>query len=99
MGLLNFVMKFIPNYAAVAATLHDLLKKGVESVWTDSHQIAFDELKSLLFQSPLLSFPNSKEQFRLSVDASYKGLGYMVYQIYQDGSKHVVRFGLKGSNR
>lgn len=46
--------------------------------------------------SPILAFPRFELEFRLAVDTSSKGIGYMLYQIHPDGNPRVVRFGSKG---
>lgn len=65
-------------------------------VWTNDQENAFKELKRLLQNSPILSFPRYDLKFRLAVDTSCHGLGYMLYQIHEGGSNRVVRFGSKG---
>lgn len=98
-GLFNWFRKFIPSFSTIAYPLNALLKKGVKFRWTKEHQSAFDTLKSLLVNSKALSFPRYDLEFRLAVDTSSKGVGYMLYQIHEDGNHRVVRFGSKGLNR
>lgn len=99
MSLFNWFRKFIHRFSDIAYPLNHLLKKGASFLWTTEHQRAFDNLKSALINSEALAFPDYKLEFRLAVDTSSKGLGYMLYQISPDGTRHVVRFGSKGLNR
>lgn len=96
LGLFNWFRKFIPNYSAVANPLNKLLKSNTKYNWTDEQQSASVELKRLLLQSPVLAFPRFDLEFRLAVDTSSKGIGYMLYQKHSDGTPRVVRFGSKG---
>ncbi|KAK3089628.1 hypothetical protein FSP39_005185 [Pinctada imbricata] len=99
MGLFNWFRKFIPNFSAIANPLNKLLRADVRFKWTNDQQIAFDNLKHGLLDSPILAFPRFDLEFRLAVDTSSKGLGYMLYQIHPDGEKRVVRFGSKGLSK
>jgi hypothetical protein len=44
-GMANFYHKFIPNFAAVAAPLNQLRRKGESFRWGPKQQTAFDALK------------------------------------------------------
>lgn len=96
MGLFNWFRKFIPNYSTIAQPILKLTKKNMKFVWTNDQENAFKELKRLLQNSPILNFPRYDLEFRLAVDTSCHGLGYMLYQIHEGGSNRVVRFGSKG---
>lgn len=96
LGLFNWFRKFIPNFSTVANPLNKLLKSNTRYIWTDEQQSAFQELKHLLLQSPVLAFPRFDIEFKLAVDTSSKGIGYMLYQKHSDGTPRVVRFGSKG---
>lgn len=100
LGMIGWFRKFINNFAGVADVLFGLLKKNVKFKWTDIHTCAFDTLKTLLKQSPALAFPRFDIPFRLAVDTSSRGLGYILFQVHpetkdSDGSPKVVRFGSK----
>lgn len=96
MRLFNWIRKFFPNYSTVAQPILKLTKKNMKFVWTNDKENAFKELKQLLQNSPILSFPCYDLDFRLAVDTSCNGLGYILYQIHEDGNNKVVRFGSKG---
>ena len=103
LGLVGWFRKFIPNFASVADPLYFLLKKGVRYTWTNEHQCAFEQLKSLLVSSPVLAFPQFDRQFRLGVDTSSRGIGFMLYQSQpnEEGTEEirVVRFGSKSLSK
>ncbi len=85
LGLFNWFRKYIPNYSAIASPLYYLLKKNVLYQWTTECDESFQKLKDTIVQSEALAFPNFNIEFRLAVDTSSKGIGYMLYQI-QDGN-------------
>lgn len=80
MGLFSWFRKFIPNYSAVAEPILKLTKKNTPFEWSNEQDTAFKDLKRLLQNSPVLSFPRYDLDFRLVVDTSCRGLGYMLYQ-------------------
>uniref|UniRef100_A0A0N5CAI6 RNA-directed DNA polymerase n=1 Tax=Strongyloides papillosus TaxID=174720 RepID=A0A0N5CAI6_STREA len=76
----NFFRRFIPNYAKRTEPLRHLLKKGVEYKWTVECRKAFDSLKQALSSSPVLSSPKETGEFILQTDASYLGIGAVLFQ-------------------
>ena len=105
MGTLNFFNRFIPNVSAVSYPINKLLKDGVPFEWKNEQQDAMDKLKQLLINSPVLAFPRYDLMFRLAVDTSSRGIGFMLYQIHpaedfppdtpEKERMRVVRFGSK----
>ena len=80
LGLFNFLSKFLPALATVAAPLRDLLRKGVPWVWTSSHDKAFCELKQLAAEAPCLSYFDPLIPTVITADASGFGLGGALLQ-------------------
>lgn len=101
LGLFNWFRKFIPNYSVAAQPLVHLTQKGVPFRWTEIHQTALDNLKTLLQNSRVLAFPNFDLTFYLAVDTCAKGIGYMLYQKPNGTSEdfRVIRFGSKSLSK
>ena len=59
----------------VAAPMTNLLKKGKKFIWDDQCQSAFEQLKAMLINQPVLRSPDYKKQFVLAVDACDTGIG------------------------
>lgn len=53
---------------------------------------AFDDLKSKLIRPPILTFPNFKKDFILTVDASNKGCGAVLSQLDNRGNDLPIQF-------
>lgn len=101
---MGWFRKNIPQFASAADPLYFLLKKDVQFRWAEDHKHSFDTLRDLLVNSPIFAYPQFDVQFRLSVDASSRGIGFMLYQLQHsehDDSKHmrVIRFGSKGLSK
>ena len=99
LGMFNWFRKYIPNYSAVSGPLHKLLKKKAHFIWSAECEQSFQTLKDSLLGSTALAFPRFDLEFRLAVDTSSKGIGYMLYQIHEDENPRVVRFGSKGLSK
>ena len=91
--LVGFYRAYVPNFSALAVPLTDLAKKGSPNVlqWSDTQQRAFETLKSLVCNPPVLKLPDVSKPFILQTDAACSGLGAILLQ-ESDGVKHPVAF-------
>ena len=60
--------------------------------WTAECQQAFEQLKQLCSQTPILAYANYEKPFKLHTDASKNGLGAVVYQKQDDGTDCVILY-------
>ena len=80
MGMINYVGKFLPNLAEIAAPLRSLLKKENEFVFQSPQSEAFEKLKTMITSPPILKFYNPNRPIRVRCDASENGLGALLEQ-------------------
>jgi hypothetical protein len=80
LGLANYFRKFISYYSEVAAPLTNLTKKSHVWAWTGKCQDAFDKLKQILTEAPLLITPDDSKTYCVVTDASDIGLGGVLLQ-------------------
>ena len=80
-GVVNFVSIFCPELQKLLKPLNELTKKGRPFIWGDKQQKAFDEIKSRLLKSPVLSMPDKKGRFLLYLDTSKCATGSALYQV------------------
>ena len=91
LGLTNHYCRFIKGYAKVANPLNALVsgdnanKKKAAVDWTDECQKAFEKLKTLCTDTPILAYANYKRPFQLQTDASDLGLSAVLYQKDDEG--------------
>ena len=77
-------------------------KKKAPVEWTKECQSAFEHLKQLCSQTPILAYANYQRPFKLHTDASENGLGAVLYQKQDDDTECVIAYAsrtLSKSNR
>uniref|UniRef100_A0A1X7SMY3 Reverse transcriptase domain-containing protein n=1 Tax=Amphimedon queenslandica TaxID=400682 RepID=A0A1X7SMY3_AMPQE len=94
LGLAGYYRRFIPNFSAIASPLSDLTKKMEPTAvkWTTSCDKAFNLLKDLLCQSPVLHSPDFSKEFILQTDASERGVGAVLSQLDNEGRDHPIAY-------
>lgn len=80
LGCCNYYRKYIKNYANITRPLSNLTKKEAIYIWTENCEEAFTILKKALTSEPLLIFPNFKEIFIVTCDASDVAIGAVLSQ-------------------
>lgn len=90
-GMITFLAMYIPKLQLLLKPLHPLSSKSASFKWTNEHQAAFDEIKSLLQRETVLSLPSSRGLYRLYCDSSYIGTGSMLCQV-QHGVEKILGF-------
>ena len=92
LGLASYYRRFVPGFSVVANPLFKLTRKNVDFCWSNTCQEAFDRLKQLLVNSPLLIFPDFSQGFVMETDASGVGLGAVLAQEGEDKTLHPVAY-------
>ena len=59
-------------------------------VWTSECQEAFEQLKKLCTEAPVLAYPDFTKPFKLHIDACNRGLGAILYQEQADGKEKPI---------
>ncbi|KAG8201852.1 hypothetical protein JTE90_027332 [Oedothorax gibbosus] len=67
LGMVTYLAKFLPNLSEITAEMRELCKKDVPFNWTAAHQSAFEHLKNLLKELPVLKIFNVNLTIVLSV--------------------------------
>lgn len=87
-GLVGYLHKFIPNLSQEAKPLRVLLEKDVQWHWDKPQEDAFQRLKQLVTEAPVLQYYNVKKPVVMQTDASKSGVGAALIQ-----DDHPVAFG------
>ena len=92
LGVINQMAKFIPNTAEITQPLRELLVQGNQWVWGEPQRTAFQKLKCLLTETPILALFTPDLETVVSADASGHGLGAVLLQKQPGGVTKPVAF-------
>ena len=100
LGFVGYYRRFIKGFSKIAKPLY-ALTKGLESqskrvaqgtmvMWGEEEQRAFNQLKQACITAPILGYPDYELPFILHTDSSTEGLGAVLYQKQQGGTKVIA---------
>lgn len=98
LGMVNFYRQFIPNCAEICKDLNDLLKSNIRYRWNETHEKAFQELKTRLMEPPVLHCPDYDQPMEIHTDASGHSLGAVLIQRI-DKKERVIAYASRALNR
>ena len=105
LGFMGYYCRFIPKFTQVAWPLHELTsgenvgKKKAAIKWDSRCQQAFDDLKKLCTTVPILAYADFSKPFKLHTDACGMGLGAVLYQTREDGTKAVIAYASRSLSK
>lgn len=79
-GMINYLRDFIPKMAERTSPLRELLKNNVLWEWNERHRLAFQELKQIIINPPVLAHFDDQKDIVLQCDASKDGVGCCLLQ-------------------
>ena len=92
LGSAQFCAKFIPRFSTISSPLWDLTCTGKSWKWGTKEEEAFEEIKKLLTNAPVMAYFAKDAKTRLVTDASPVGLGAVLEQQQEDGSYRPVYY-------
>ena len=78
--MVNFLSSFLPNMRHLLIPIYDLQKKAKKFKWTNEAEKAFNDIKELLVNPPVLKAPTPGGLFHLESDTSYEDVGGTLLQ-------------------
>ena len=84
LGLIGYYRKFVPHFADISRPLTKLMCHNVVFEWTDQCSKAFNHLRELLIEYPILRYPDPKQGYILYTDASGIGWSGVLTQEHMD---------------
>ena len=97
-GLVGHYRHFIKGFTNIVAPMYNLTsgenkdKKSEHLDLPPEACEAFDRLKAVCLQAPILAFPDFSKPFLLKMDASGKGLGAVLLQKQSNGRYHPIAY-------
>ncbi|KAL7290673.1 hypothetical protein TKK_0015430 [Trichogramma kaykai] len=91
LGMIGWYARFLKNLAEIRQPLTELTRKNVAWHWREEQQNAFEKLKKMLTEAPVLARPNHDLPFTLQTDASNFAIGAVLSQNI-DGEEHPIAY-------
>ena len=79
-GFVNYLSKFLPRLSDICEPLRKLMAKDVEWHWTDHQDQAFQRIRQLVTEAPVLKYYEPTKELTIQSDASQTGLGAVLTQ-------------------
>ena len=86
--MVNLLSSILPNLCRLLIPIYDLQKKAKRFKWTEEAKKAFNKIKKLLINPPVLKAPTPDGLFQLKSDTSREGVGGTLLQ--KQGDEWVV---------
>jgi hypothetical protein len=91
-GKINFLRRFIPNFAEIIKYITDMLKKDAEIKWIPEAKESFENIKQALIQAPVLINPNYSKEFLIFSFASEDTIVVVLLQRNDQGYEQPISF-------
>lgn len=91
LGAINFYGRFVRNLHELRHPMDQLLKKESKWRWTPECQRAFDQFKTVLQSSLLLTHYDPKLPIVVAADASSSGIGAVIFHQFPNGTMKAVQ--------
>ncbi|GFT25069.1 retrovirus-related Pol polyprotein from transposon 17.6 [Trichonephila clavipes] len=98
LGLTGYFRKYIKDYSKIAKPLSDLTRKENLFVFGTQQKEAFEKLKKIMFEGPILHLYKYGRKTELHTDACKQGYGAILLQEAEDGKLHPVYYMSKKTN-
>lgn len=99
LGMSGYYCSFCKKMSTVVSSLTSLLSPSKPFVWTLDCQHAFNSVKALLYDAPVLAAPDFSRPFKLEVDASAVVAGAVLLQEDACRNDHPVSYFLHKFNK
>jgi hypothetical protein len=92
LGKLNFLRRFVSNFAKLVKRITTMLKKGNEVRWTTELWAYFDQIKKALIETPMLISPDYSTEFLIFSFASFDTVAAVLLQKNEEGREQPIAF-------
>lgn len=101
LGLCGTVRIWIQGYSSLIRPLTELYRKDVEFIWDERRELAFQTLKEIITEAPVLRNIDYSSELPiiLSVDTSFIAIGFILSQMDESGRHHPSRYGSLSINK
>jgi hypothetical protein len=92
LGKINFLRRFVSNFAELVKHITAMLRKGNEVKWTTEPRKYFDQIKRALTEAPVLISPDYSKEFLIFSFASFDTVATVLLQKNEEGHEEPIAF-------
>jgi hypothetical protein len=92
LGRINFLRRFIPNFAEIIKLITDMLKKDNEVKWTTEAKESFQRVKKSIGEALVLVSPDYTKEFLIFSFASEYTIATVLLQKNEEGFEQPIAF-------
>jgi hypothetical protein len=92
LGKINFLRRFVSNFAEMAKLITTMLRKGNEVKWNVESRNSFDQIKRALTEAPVLISHDYSKDFLVFSFASFDTVAVVLLQKNVDGLEQPISF-------
>jgi hypothetical protein len=92
LGKINFLRRFVSNFAELVKNITAMLRKGNEVKWTDEPRESFIQIKRALTEAHVLISPDYSHEFLIFSFASFDTLAAVLLQRNEEGREQPIAF-------
>jgi hypothetical protein len=92
LGKINFLRRFIPNFAEIVKLITGMLKKNNEVKWTTEAKESFARIKKVISEAPVLASPDYLKDFLIFSFASEHTIAAVLLQKNEEGFEQPIAF-------
>jgi hypothetical protein len=92
LGKINFLKRFVSNFAELVKHITTMLRKGIEVKWTTEPREYFVQIKKALTEAPMLISPDYSKDFLIFSFASCDTVVAVLLQKNEEGREQPISF-------
>jgi ribonuclease HI len=92
LGTINFLRRFIPNFAEIVKLITGMLKKDSRVNWTTEAKASFEHIKKVISEAPVLTSPDYLKDFLIFSFASEHTIAAVLLQKDDEGFERPIAF-------
>jgi ribonuclease HI len=92
LGKINFLRRFVSNFAELVKHITAMLRKGNEVKWTAEPRESFVQIKRALTEAPVLINPDYSKDFLIFSFASFDTVAAVLLQKNEEGREQPIAF-------
>jgi ribonuclease HI len=92
LGTINFLRRFVPNFAEIVKLITGMLKKDSRVNWTAEAKASFEHIKKVISEAPVLTSPDYLKDFLIFSFASQHTIAAVLLQKDDEGFERPIAF-------